>query len=83
MRQANLKLDGDTMSRLKVLAAQIDKSPERTVQFLIDHHDAVLEADFEAALDAYAARRLDDARQSMAALKKRLHQKQITTLRKA
>lgn len=80
MRQLNLKIDGEVMDRLKVLAAQIDKSPERTIEFLLDHHDAVLEADFQTALDAYADRRLDDARRDMAALKQRLEQDQLNSL---
>lgn len=80
MRSQNLKINGETMSRLKVLAAQIDKSPERTIEFLLDHHDAVLEADFQAALDAHQAQRLDDARQSMAALKRRLEKDQLNSL---
>jgi len=66
-----LKIASEAMSRLKVLAAQLDKSPERTIEFLLNHHDAVVEMQFNQALEAYQAQQVENAKTSMARIKKR------------
>ena len=78
MRTANLKIQDHTLDRLKVLSAQLDRSMESTVDFLLDHHDEVLEREFNQALDAYNSQRIDDARQSMVRMKKRFQKQSIS-----
>ena len=47
MRKNSLQVDKTTLERLKVLGAQIGRSPESTVAFLMDHFDSAVDRDFE------------------------------------
>ncbi|WP_419659695.1 uncharacterized protein Dvar_00160 [Desulfosarcina variabilis str. Montpellier] len=72
MKNRNFQISNDAHRRLKVLSAQRDSTLGRTIEYLLDVHERVLEHNHTIALQDFQDQQFADARQSMAELKKRL-----------